>query len=220
MKFSIGDKVVLKRTGEEGRVVAYINKQMVEVEVNGTSFPVYLDEVDHPYLKWFTEKKPKTTTKDNKFPEQLPVEKAKQRPVRLAKGVYLSFIPTFKPNEMEDIVDQLKIHLLNELPQTVHFNYEVKLLQKTLFKLEGKLHGFGNVYLHTIDFGDMNDQPRFHWQLDDLEHPEMKSEEGIVRIRPDKLFRQVSDMLENNEPSFSYQLIPEFMRRKNWTYPR
>ena len=56
MKFSIGDKIVLKRTDEEGIVVGFIGKDMLEVEVNGTHFPVYMDEVDHPYLKWFTEK--------------------------------------------------------------------------------------------------------------------------------------------------------------------
>ena len=56
MKFSIGDNIVLKRTGEEGFVTAYIDKQMIEVEVGGTLFPVYIDDIDHPYLKWFTEK--------------------------------------------------------------------------------------------------------------------------------------------------------------------
>lgn len=58
MKFSIGDDIVLKRTGEEGRVVAIISKTMVEVEVNGTAFPVYTEDVEHPYLKWFTQKSP------------------------------------------------------------------------------------------------------------------------------------------------------------------
>lgn len=57
MKFSIGDIVLLKRTGEEGHVSAYINDKMVEIEVQGLVFPVHLDDIDHPYLKWFTEKK-------------------------------------------------------------------------------------------------------------------------------------------------------------------
>ncbi|HEY1032549.1 MAG TPA: hypothetical protein VGD89_12305, partial [Flavipsychrobacter sp.] len=85
MKFSIGDKIILKRTGEEGAVISYINKEMVEVVVNGTHFPVYLDEIDHPYLKWFTEKKTKAV---RSAPEQLPVEKEKLRKPKLAKGVY------------------------------------------------------------------------------------------------------------------------------------
>ena len=59
MKFTIGDRIVLNRTGEEGHITAYINDQMVEVDVGGTVFPVHLEDVDHPYLKWFTDKTPK-----------------------------------------------------------------------------------------------------------------------------------------------------------------
>lgn len=211
MKFSIGDKIILKRTGEEGHVVAYVNQQMLEVEVNGTVFPVYMDEVDHPYLKWFTEKRQQTTTKSSSAPEQLPVEKQKLRPARLAKGVYLSFLPVFKANEVEDIVDYVKIYLLNELPQTIQFSYEVKLLHRSLFRHEAKLHGFGHIYLHSIAFEDMNDQPRFHWQVSDPAQPAMRTEEGVLRIRPARLFEHVSAMLQNNEPSFSYLLLQEFM---------
>lgn len=87
MKFSVGDRIVLNRTGEEGHVTALINKQMIEVEVGGTVFPVHLEDIDHPYLKWFTDKSAK---KKKALPEQLPVEKIAERKRRLAKGVYLS----------------------------------------------------------------------------------------------------------------------------------
>jgi hypothetical protein len=211
VKFSIGDKVILKRTGEEGVVVSYINDKMVEVEINHTTFPVYLDEVDHPYLKWFTEKKkPKKIKGDI---EQIPVEKIKARTQRLAKGIYLSFIPVFKPNETEDIVDFLKVHLLNELPEDIQFSYDVKLLHQSEFKHEGKLHAFGNLYLHNVPFEDMNDQPRFHWQLSHTSNKELQPEEGILRIKPVKLFGQINEMLQKNEPSFSYLLIDDFRQK-------
>src|SRR6476659_4237060 len=119
MKFSVGDKVVLKRTGEEGVVTACVNQQMVEVEVNGTVFPVYTEEVDHPYLKWFTEKNAKK--KKQSLPEQLPVEKISERKQRMAKGVYLSFLPVFKMDIFDEVVEQLKVYLLNELPQPIKF---------------------------------------------------------------------------------------------------
>ncbi|RYD57959.1 MAG: hypothetical protein EOP56_06710 [Sphingobacteriales bacterium] len=212
MKFSIGDKVVLKRTGEEGTVVSYINKQMVEVEINGTTFPTYLDEVDHPYLKWFTEKKKPQKIKGDI--EQMPVERIKERPQRLARGIYLSFIPVFKPNETEDIVDYFKVHLLNELPDDIQFSYDVKLLHQSEFRHEGKLHAFGNLYLHNVPFEDMNDQPRFHWQVAHTTNIEMQAEEGVVRIKPVKLFSQISEMLQKNEPSFSYMLMEDFRQKE------
>jgi hypothetical protein len=208
MKFSIGDKVVLKQTGEEGHVTAYINKEMIEVEVGGTTFPVYIEEIDHPYLKWFTEKK--TVAKKAFIPEQLPVEKQKLRPKRLAKGVYISFLPVYKHDEMEDIVDVLKVHLLNELPVSVKFSYDVKINHQSLFRHEGTLHAFGHLYLHSIPWADMDDQPRFHWSLADVVNKEMKVEEGILRIRPAKLFEHINELMLKNEPTFSYMLIEDF----------
>lgn len=208
MKFSIGDKIVLKRTDEEGTVTAYLGNDMVEVDVNGTTFPVYLDDIDHPYLKWFTEKK-QVKTKPV-VPEQLPVEKQKFRKPRLAKGVYLSFIPVFKMEEMEDVVEELKVYLLNELPRDIQYAYEVSFLNQAEFSHEGKLHPFGHVYLHSIQFEDMNDQPRFNWQADDLEDPSMAPARGQLRIRPQKLFQQINQLMANNEPSFSYLLFDEF----------
>jgi hypothetical protein len=207
MKFSIGDKIILKRTGEEGIVTAYISDDMLEVEVEGTAFPVHMDEVDHPYLKWFTEKK---AQKPKSVPDQLPVEKKQDQLPRLAKGVYLSFIPVFKTQELEDIVDYLKIYLLNELPQTISFKYDVRFLNESEFRHEGNLHGFGHIYLHSIVYDDMNDQPRFHWQLTDPAQKAMDIAEGILRIRPVKLFEHVNDLLKNNEASFSYLLIDDF----------
>lgn len=208
MKFSIGDRVVLKQTGEEGHVTAYIGKDMMEVEVNGTSFPVYTEDIDHPYLKWFTEKK--TVAKKNIIPEQLPVEKEKLRPKRLAKGVYLSFMPVYKHDEMEDIVDVLKVHLLNELPVPIKFSYDVKINHKSLFSHEGTLHPFGNLYLHSIPWTNMDEQPRFNWSLTDTVNKEMAVAEDVLRIRPDKLFKHINDLMLKNEPTFTYLLIDDF----------
>jgi len=207
MKFTIGDKVLLKRTGEEGQVSALIDKVMIEVEVNGTSFPVYLDEIDHPYLKWFTEKKPE---KKKPAPEVPMVEKIIEKKQRLARGIYLSYIPVFKTEFMEEIVDYLKVHLLNELPVEVKFFYEIKINQLSEFKLEGQVHDFGNIYLHNVPYSSMNDQPRFHWKFIDVTHKNMQTAEGILRIRPSKLFEEVNEVMHSGKPSFSYLLIDEF----------
>lgn len=208
MKFSIGDKVVLKHTDEEGVVTGYINTEMVEVEVHGITFPVHIDEIDHPYLKWFTEKKKQPAKKV--IPEQLPVEKEKLRKPRLSRGIYLSFMPEYKMEEMEDVVDVLKIYLLNETPKNIQYKYDVSVKNQTSFSLEGRLHGFGHVYLHSIPYDSMNDQPRFNWTLDDLDDADMAPAGGQLRIKPQKLFQHISELLSNNEPSFNYLLIDDF----------
>ncbi|MCB0699098.1 MAG: Smr/MutS family protein [Chitinophagales bacterium] len=209
MKFSIGDKVIFKHTDEEGHIVAYISNDMVEVDVDGTTFPVHVDEIDHPYLKWFTEKKV-APAKKKAAPEQLPVEKETLRKPKLAKGVYLSFIPVFKQDRMEDVVDALKVYLLNELPKEIQYNYTYDLLGNEEFGHEGKLHGFAHVYLHEIPFDDMNDQPRFNWQADDLDDADMAPAKGQLRIKPHKVFQHINNLLVNGEPSFSYMLFDDF----------
>jgi len=212
VKFSIGDKVILKRTGEEGVVTAPVNNLMVEVTVNGISFPVYIDDIDHPYLEWFTNKS-KQKKKNTKPAEQIPVEKQEQRRQRLAKGVYLSFFPVYRQEDMEDVVDHMRVYLLNELPQQIKFAYDVRFAHQSQFKHEGNLHGFGNVYLHHISYSDMNDQPRFHWTLSDPGNVAMDIAEGVLRIRPAKLFEHINKLLKDNEPSFSYSLITDFKPR-------
>jgi hypothetical protein len=209
MKFSIGDKVLLKRTGEEGVVTELISKTMIEVEVNGTTFPAYIDELEHPYLRWFTEQR--AQEKKKTAPEQLPVERIIERKQRLAQGVYLSFIPVFKTDSMEEVVDFIKVHLVNELPVDVKYYYELKINHLTDFRLEGVIHNFGNIYLHNILYAVMNDQPRFHWSLVDTTNRNMQTAEGILRIRPVKLFEHVNDVMVNGQPSFSYLLIDDFV---------
>ncbi len=212
MKFSIGDLIILNRTGEEGHILSYINDKMVEVEVNGTSFPVYLEDVDHPYLKWFTDKTVKKKTKPNEL--QLPVEKIIERKQRLAKGIYLSFMPVFKADVMEEVVESLKIYLLNEMPLSVKFLYDVRIANKSDFHHEGTLHAFGNLYLHSIPYEQMNDQPRFNWELIDSGNANMEKTEGVLRIRPAKLFEHINQVLEKSEPTFSYVLIDDFLPKK------
>lgn len=211
MKFSIGDRVLLKQTGEEGHVSAYINQQMLEVEVNGVVFPVHIDDINHPYLKWFTDK---TKKKKPSLPEQLPVEKIAGRMQRLARGVYLSFMPVYKFDGIEDVVDALKIFLLNEMPVPIKFVYDVRYAQKSAFSHEGTLHEFGNIYLHSISYADMNDQPRFNWQVADAISQNVEPAEGVLRIKPSKLFEHIGKLMKNNEPSFSYLLIEEFAPKK------
>jgi len=212
MKFSIGDRIILKQTGEEGHVTNYIGKDMFEVEVLGVTFPVYKDDIDHPYLKWFTEGKKKKTV--SSIPDVLPVEQQKFRKPKLAKGVYLSFMPEYKPDVFEDEVSFIKIYLQNELPQAIYFQYSVTdKSQRTVFKHEGKLHGFGHIYLHALPFEEMNEQPRFNWEVTDAEDAGYGEATDTLRIRPQKLFEHIHTSLQKNEPTFSYLLVDEFKPR-------
>ena len=57
MKYQIGDTVLVLHSQEEGEVVEIINDKMVTIEVGGVRFPVYMDQIDFPYFKRFSQKK-------------------------------------------------------------------------------------------------------------------------------------------------------------------
>ena len=57
MKYQVGDDILVLLSNEEGKVIEIINDQMVLIEVRGVKFPAYMDQIDCPYFKRFTEKK-------------------------------------------------------------------------------------------------------------------------------------------------------------------
>lgn len=48
---------MILHSGEQGEIIEFLNKEMVMVEVQGIKFPAYIDQLDFPYFKQFTEKK-------------------------------------------------------------------------------------------------------------------------------------------------------------------
>lgn len=198
MKFSIGDLVLLRRTGEEGRILSFMKGGLVEVEVHGISFPVYSEELDHPYLNWFTSRK-KLASKP--LPEPVPEKPARRAP-RLAQGIYLSFHPQFAQDD-DSRIESFRLFLLNETASAIRFRYEMRTVEgKMEFQLHSTLHEFGNIYLHSITLEELNEQPRFIWDL--APAAESRSgREGILRLRPAQLSKHIEKLIAENAPSFS-----------------
>ena len=90
MKYEIGDKILVLLTSEEGKVVDIINEQMVMIEVKGVKFPAYLDQIDFPYFKMFTEQR--KVDKKKIFIDDVKKEKPQPKK-KVADGVFLSFVP-------------------------------------------------------------------------------------------------------------------------------
>lgn len=211
MKYSIGDIILLKRTGEEGRVVNYVNNEMIEVEVGGTHFPVFMDEVDHPYLKWFTEKKKKAAPAV-KLAEQIPVEERKQAiGAHLPSGFHLSFLPVFRFDEFEDIVDKLKTYFINQTPYRLLLQYECFNQSGSLFRHKTELQPFSHFYLHDIPFEEMHEQPRFLWVVQQTGTTGRAAcMSDTLRIKPKKLFEYISSIQQENQPMFHIRLAEDF----------
>src|ERR1700753_373712 len=145
MKCEVGDKVVIQHSNDEGEVIEIINDKMVLVDVRGVKFPAYTDQLDFPYFKRFTEKKLFPEKKQKKYVDQLPPEKPspgqkKERIAKLADGVWLTFLPASDNDEFgDDIVDSLKIWLVNNTQTGYHFSYHLNYLGKSEFDLDQQL---------------------------------------------------------------------------------
>ena len=100
MKFQVGDKVIILHSDEEGEVIDIINDKMVIVEVRGVKFPAYIDQLDFPYFKRFTQKKLFPQKKQKQYIDD--VRKEKQVPHKKVDGVWLSFLPVIDVDEFGD----------------------------------------------------------------------------------------------------------------------
>lgn len=223
MKFQVGDKVVINHSSEEGEVIEIINDKMVLVEVRGVKFPAYTDQLDFPYFKRFTEKKlfPEEK-KPKKFIDQLPPEKPvpgkkKERIAKLADGVWLTFLPVFDTDEFgDDVVESLKIHLVNNTDQGYHFAYKLSYFQKNDFELDGQIASFQDFYMHDVPFANLNDNPVFECEFQLLKPDKARAEfyETSLKPKAKQVFQRIEEIKKNGEATFSFKLFDVYPIRQ------
>lgn len=212
MKFQIGDKVIVQYSEEEGEIVDIIDKKMVMVDVRGVQFPAYIDQLDFPYFKRFTEKKDDPKTKARKFIDQVPAEK-KERISKTPDGVWLTFLPVFDSDEFGDeVVETLKIHLFNNSPLAYHFSYRVQYAGKTGFELQNDIFPSKDFYLHDIPFENLNDNPLFELDCSLLKTDTQKVEhfESDLKLKAKQVFKKIEEIKKKGEATFSYKLFDEY----------
>lgn len=211
MKFQIGDKVLVLHANEEGEVVEIINKQMVLVEVRGVRFPAYIDQLDFPYFKRFSEKKLFPPKKEKKYVEDLRKEKTPQP--KIIDGVWLSFLPVFDTDEFgDDVVELLKMHVINRTERTFNFIYKLQFSGKTEFELKGDMHPQQDFYLHDVPFSDMSDNPAFTFEFS-LPQPEKGKApffESSVKLKGKQIFAQIEAIQQKGEATFKYRLFEHY----------
>jgi hypothetical protein len=207
MKYEVGDKIIVLHSDEEGKVVELMNDKMVMIEVRGVRFPAYMDQIDFPYYKMFTQKKvveKKSIHIDN-------VKKEKQSPrKKVADGVFLSFVPLFDKDIFDDeIVEKLKVYLINHNEEEYHFKYKLKFVGISNFELNSSLRPLSDFYLHDIMFEDIVDSPSFEFEFS-LEKPDKKKSpfyESQIKLKGKQVFKKIEEIQLRNEPSFAYELF-------------
>lgn len=212
MKFQIGDTVLILHSSEEGAVVDIINEKMVLVDVKGVRFPAYTDQLDFPYFKRFSEKKMFPAKKEKKYVDDVRKEKAAAIP-KVADGAWLTFLPVFATDEFGDeVVEDLKLHLVNRTETTYNFIYRLVYAGKVEFELKNTINPFEDFYLHDVAFADMNDNPVFEFEFS-LPMPDKKKAEfyeSFVKLRAKQLFSKIEEIKQKNEATFSFKLFEKY----------
>ncbi|MBI1342593.1 MAG: hypothetical protein GC171_06650 [Terrimonas sp.] len=212
MKYQVGDIVLLLHSNEEGEIIDIINDKMVMIDIKGVKFPAYMDQIDFPYYKRFTEKKLFEQKKEKKFIDDIKKEKGKHSQ-KVIDGVWLTFLPVIDVDEFgDDVVEDLKLHLVNRTERAYHFDYKQAFFGKPEFELKNTLHPFEDFYLHDVPFEDMNDSPIFEFEFS-LVTPEKNKADictASLKLKPRQLFERIEDIRSKNEATFSYRLFDQY----------
>src|SRR5688500_7845547 len=143
MKYQLGDIVLILHSNEEGEIVDFINDKMVTVDVKGVKFPVYMDQIDFPYFKRFSEKKMFQPKKEKKYIDDVRKEKDASQPPKVADGMWITLLPIMTTDEFGDeVVEELKLHLVNRTATAYHFIYKQSFFGKSEFELKNQINPF------------------------------------------------------------------------------
>lgn len=184
------------------------------VEVRGVKFPAYIDQLDFPYFKRFAEKKLFPQKKEKKYIDD--VKKEKNGVPKISDGVWITFLPVMETDEFGDeVVKELKIHLVNRTETAYRFIYKVNYFGETDFDLKNEILPFQDFYLHDIPFENLNDSPTFEFDFSLLNPQENKTDhfEASLRLKPKHLFTRIEEIRLKGEATFSYRLFETYPDR-------
>ena len=207
MKYQEGDKIIVLLTNEEGKVVEIMNEKMVMIEVKGVRFPAYMDQIDFPYFKMFSEKR--LVDKKKIFIDNVKQEKNTPK-VKVDNGVFLSFMPIFDKDVFDDdVVEKLKVYLINQTETAYNFNYNLYFSGESTFELKNTIRPLGDFYLHNVNFEDMSDNPRFDVEFSLVNEDKKKAThfETSLKLKAKQLFKKIEEIQIKNEPTFSFMLF-------------
>jgi hypothetical protein len=226
MKYQPGDKILVLHSNEEGEVVEIINDKMVLIEVDGVRFPVYMDQIDFPYFKIFSEKKSslKSTAEKKKnkiFIDDVKKEKTTSK-YKVGDGVWISFLPVFDTTIFDDdLVENFKIYLINQTNEPYDFTYTITFLGYPGFELKNRLFPLTDFYLHDVPFEQMNDSPKFSFvfSLVNLNKKKADHFQTSFKLKAKQLFQKIEEIKMKNQPTFSYKLFQHYPDKPNEVIP-
>ncbi len=215
MKFQVGDKIVVNHSNEDGEVIEIINDKMVLVNVRGVKFPAYMDQIDFPYFKMFTQQKIVKPKTEHKFIDDVKREKTTSR-YKVADGVWLAFLPVFDKDIFDDdVVESLKVYLINQTPVGYAFRFWLRYRGDTDLELKNEVLALNDFYLMDIPFESLNDAPAFDFEFSLLNPEKSKAEyyEASLKPKAKQVFQKVEEIRIKGDATFSFPLFTTYPAR-------
>jgi hypothetical protein len=213
MKYEVGDDIIVVHSNDEGKVIEIVNDKMVMIEVKGVKFPAYMDQIDFPYFKRFTQKKLfAEKPKPKVYVDQVQKEKRRDE-VKVSDGIWLTLFPKFETDLFgDDIVDKFKVYIINRTDVAYEFTYKLNFFGKADFEITSDIAAFKDFYLHDVAFEDLNDNPSFDFEFRLLKPDKYKADfcEAHFKIKPKQLFQKIEELKEKNLPSLNHRLIEKY----------
>ena len=180
------------------------------IEVKGVRFPAYMDQIDFPYFKMFSEKR--IVEKKKIFIDNVKQEKGVMK-IKVDKGVSIAFMPIFDKDVFDDeVVEKFKIYLVNQTDTPFDFTYRLFFGGENNFELKNNLTPQSDFYLHNVNFEDLSDNPRFDVEFS-LTIPDQKKApyfETSLKVKAKQIFKRIEEIQLKNEPTFSYPLFEKY----------
>ncbi len=215
MKYQVGDEILVLLSNEEGHIIEIMNDEMVMIDVRGVKFPAYMDQIDFPYFKRFSEKKlfPSKAAPQKIYVDQIPKEKIQKNDSKEDEGIWLNLVPKFNLDDFNDeVVESLKIFLSNRTRVGYKFDYEQLFVGTADFALASTVPPHTDFYIHDIPFASVNDSLSFFIDFSLMEPHKKKADhfETAVKIKPKQLFQKIEQLKADNKISISYPLFETY----------
>ncbi|HVI47089.1 MAG TPA: Smr/MutS family protein [Chitinophaga sp.] len=212
MKYQIGDRILLLSSKEEGTVIDLVNDNMVMIEVKGTTFPVYLDQIDFPYFHRFRQQK-LVNEKPRLIPgDEIKVDRSKYEVFKTDKGMFLSILPVYQMDGYDETVKLMKFHLFNDTPHAMRFYFQIWLNNQMDLEIKNEIQPYNHFYLSDLMFESLNDNPRFEFTFF-LKEPQSNlapSAKYSWKIKPKQMFVQLQELRSKEEATLTHVLFEKF----------
>lgn len=215
MKFSVGDKIKLRNTGEEGVVVEIIQQQYLRVRVNGVVIPAEEADLDFPYLDWFLKDRAEKKALEKKrlkgktvYIDNIKKDKSEYTGESLfAPGLYLLWQPIYREQDDEDVINRFKIYLFSEWPITLDYLVDISIRSKKVFSFEGSIRFQEKLLLYSLPFDEASDGPLFDFEIRERKADQLSSHFFQIKLARKKMIDRVRQLQDENLALFE---VPVF----------